>query len=129
MRRTAFGTALLAAAIPLTSGAADAASFTLSVVSSGNSRYGCAFTGESCKISAGSLIDYATPITLTANGEALGTVLPTGGCCDSYNLVWTPTRSGKYVIKAQQGEHTASTTVEIVDTQSLQGIIKRYIGS
>ncbi|WP_157573771.1 hypothetical protein [Nocardia jejuensis] len=131
MRPLLTGAGVLSAALALAAGAAHAESIpiSLSLSSAGPDQYGCVFTGLSCSISVGNVTDYTTPIAISVNGAPLGTVLPTGQCCDSYNLVWTPQKAGKYTVTAKQGTQTDEKTVQIVDENSLQGIIKRYIGS
>ncbi|MEC3918890.1 hypothetical protein [Nocardia sp. CDC160] len=129
-RRAAIGTAVLAAAIPLSSGSADAeaAGFAITAMSASADIYGCELTTESCRIDVVKLTDLTTPISIQANGTILGTVTPLGTCCSSTELIWTPQQAGRYTLYATQGKQTATLDVNIIDYNSTAGVLKRYFG-
>ncbi len=130
LRRAAIATTLLSAAIPLTSGTAEATvDFVVTTHSSTPDGYGCALTTESCTILVSRLTAFTSPVTVTVDGTPLGTFTPADGCCDRYQFIWTPQKPGTYTVTAQVGTQTAATTVTVVDYNSLQGILRRYVGS
>ncbi|MTE17528.1 hypothetical protein [Nocardia aurantiaca] len=130
LRRAAAGVALLSAAIPLSTGTANASGgFNVMIGSATADIYGCELTGESCEVSVGNLTDWATPVTVSVDGTLLGTITLPGSCCPGFTgVIWTPEKAGKHTLTAQQGIQTATLTVNIVDYNSLQGILKRYLG-
>ncbi|GAB2533688.1 hypothetical protein [Nocardia heshunensis] len=131
VRPAATAAAALAAVVPLATGTATAAaSFTVQTSSATADVYGCELAGESCRVSVGNLTDWSTPIAVAVDGASLGTITLPGSCCGGFSgVIWTPQKAGNYTLTATQGAQTASLAVNIVDPNSLQGILKRYVGS
>ncbi|MEV6070516.1 hypothetical protein AB0L82_28560 [Nocardia sp. NPDC052001] len=124
IRSAIIGTALLAAILPLSPGTAGAESdLSISVTNAGPGTFDCVYTGVTCEISP-RVTDYTTPITLSVDGTALGTITPTG-CCSIPWLLWTPKTAGHHMVSAQQGTRTATLGVDIIDPNSLAGILRR----
>ncbi|MGW2665099.1 hypothetical protein ACWCW7_29445 [Nocardia tengchongensis] len=129
-RRAAIATALLGAAIPLTGGTANAVEdLAIIPMSATPDQHGCELTNVSCRVLVSNLSVFTTPVTVTVNGAVLGTATPADGCCDRYEFMWNPQKAGTYTLTAQAGAQSKSATVTIYDYNSLQGILKRYVGS
>lgn len=127
IRGAVIGTALLAAALPLSAGTADAiADLELHTTSVTVDNYSCEMVGVSCRVWASSQSDWTTPVTISADGTVLGTSAP-GSCCSTDWYVWTPTTTGHHVLTARQGTRTATLGVDILDPNSLQGILHRLL--
>ncbi|MTE17529.1 hypothetical protein [Nocardia aurantiaca] len=128
-RYAAIGTALMAAAIPLSTGTATAASGTANIwVGGGPDLLACQATAQTCALTA-YVYDMSTAVTISVDGKALITGLPvaSSGTVEPGKLaaVWTPQTAGQHVVSVQQGSQGQSVTVQIIDNNSPEAYVKR----
>ncbi|MEC3957665.1 hypothetical protein VMT65_31845 [Nocardia sp. CDC153] len=129
VRYAALGSALLAAAIPLSTGTATAASGTVSIwVGPGDGALGCQATTLACSLTA-YVFDMTTPVTISVDGTTLatGTPVASSGTNEPGKLTtsWTPQTAGTHTVLAQQGGQSKSATVDIIGINSPEAIAKR----
>ncbi|MFF0612473.1 hypothetical protein ACFYUD_27785 [Nocardia tengchongensis] len=129
MRRAAIAAASLTAALPLAIGTAGAASDSSISLNSGSpDNLGCQVTTETCLLSTFALPDYTTPVTFSVDGTVLGTSPINPNCHCPYPVEWIPQKAGRYTVTTKQGTRNDTLTVTIVDYNSPQAFVKRYIG-
>ncbi|MGV9408780.1 hypothetical protein ACWDOP_02605 [Nocardia sp. NPDC003693] len=124
--RFAAGTALLAAAVALSTGTAAAAPGPVGIwVGGGPDLLACEATGQTCQLTA-YVRDMAAPVTISVNGQALISEMPvpSPGTSSAGKLVvvWTPKKAGNYVIDAKQGAASETVTVRIIDNASPEAL-------
>ncbi|MEC3918889.1 hypothetical protein [Nocardia sp. CDC160] len=126
VRYAAFGAALAAAAIPLSSGTAAAAGSIEIWVGPGGGAYGCEVTTVACSLTA-YVDDMSTPVTISVDGKALATGSPITGPTSrgQFTTTWTPQVAGAHTVSAQQGSLNQTVSVRILDTNSPEMWIKR----
>lgn len=123
-RYAAAGTALVAAAIQLSTGTATAANTPITIlVGGGPDDLACQASGLSCFVSVFAQ-DRTTLITLSVNGKTLVTGMPVTANGE-FRTSWTPNAAGHYTLTAQQGAQTQSTTVDIIDNNGLEALSRR----
>ncbi|WP_157514344.1 hypothetical protein [Nocardia concava] len=135
-RYAAIGTALAAAAIPLSAGTATAASGPVTLwVGGGPDLLACKATTQTCQLTA-YVFDMSTPVTISVDGAALVTGAPvTSPGTDAPGklvTVWTPQTAGTHTVTAQQGGQSQSISVVIISNNSPEAMLKRvesYVSS
>lgn len=121
------GSALLATAIQLSAGTAEA-NYSVPIwiwVGGGSADLACEATELECVIS-GYVNDLTVPITFSVDGKTIATKLATPNRdAGEASVAWIPPKAGIYTLTVQQGAASDSRSIRIIDNNSLEALNKR----
>lgn len=121
--RAAAGVAVLAAALPLSTGAAHAQNLMeMRLLQGGDNGFACVLSGSLCGMTV-DVSDTTTPVVFKVNGTVV-TAPYIWPCVPADTCVsWTPKTGGHYVLTAEQGILSQTLTVDIIDRNSPLGLL------